>query len=173
MATSSAFSKLRRRMAMAALVFALTLPVVGQSIKMPVTDADEMLRLRSMPGRLLARGSNQEPAGEYKLRSFVLEELNPARPLQAEIDGQKTELRQAWRLTITGGPFEIRNMPAMIWIGDTLVGVGVESPDLARLSVIIFDRSLLREGATLSVSYGEGDPQRSELPEKLKLNSVK
>lgn len=161
------------RVLIASLILTAALRVDGQVRTTGTNDAAEMHQLHRMTGRVLAQGSNKEPTGELKLHSFVLEELNLPRPLRAEISGQSAETNRVWRLSVTGGPFVVRAMPALIWIDDTLVGVGVESPDLTRVSVIIFDRTLLREGATISVAYGEHDPQRTDLSEKLKLGSTK
>jgi hypothetical protein len=161
------------RLAMAVLIFAASLSVAAQTSPSASIDANTMLQLRRMPGTLLAQGSNLIPAGEVGLRSFILEELHLARAIRADINGQIVETTRAWRLTITGGPFPVRAMPAMVWLDDKLVGQGVESPDLSQLSVIFFNRTLLREGATISVSYGKNDPDRTALPEKLKLGSLK
>ena len=126
-------------------------------------------QMHKLAGRVLAKGKNDQPAGELKLRSYMVEEVSLARPMQVEISGLKTEVSRGWRLTITGGPFVVRAMPAMVWIDNVLLGYGVESTDLQKISVITFERSLLRDGAAISISYGEDDPARTELPERLAL----
>ena len=126
-------------------------------------------QMHKLGGRVLAQGKNDQPAGELKLRSYLVEEVSLARPLQVEISGLKTEVSRGWRLTISGGPFVVRAMPAMVWIDNIFLGYGVESTDLQRISVITFERSLLRDGAAIAVSYGENDPARTELPERLAL----
>jgi hypothetical protein len=113
-------------------------------------------QMHKLAGRVLAQGKNEQPAGDLKLRTYLVEEVNLARPLQVEISGLKTEVSRGWRVTITGGPFVVRAMPAMVWIDNVLLGYGVESPDLQRISVITFERSLLRDGASIALSYGEG-----------------
>ncbi len=126
-----------------------------------------------MPGKLVSQGKNQEPVGELELKTYLLEELQLARPVRAEIAGQSREVNRGWRLTVIGGPFTVRAMPAMIWIAGKLAGYGVESTDLQKISVVIFDRSLLQEGAVIALSYGERDPLRTELPERLTLNPAR
>jgi hypothetical protein len=66
-------------------------------------------------------------------------------------------------------------MPPVIWIDDVAVGYGVESEDLDAITAVTFDESLVREGATLYVSYGDKEKKedRTALPEKLKLNANK
>jgi hypothetical protein len=61
----------------------------------------------------------------------------------------------------------------MIWIDNVLLGYGVESVDLKKITVITFDRSLLRDGAPIALSYGENDPARTELPERLALPAIR
>lgn len=167
------FFRFPRRIVMVGLILVATLPVAGQSTKPLADDPGERVRLHEMPGKLLSQGSNKEPTGAFKILSYILEELSLARPLQTEIDGRTVEVSRAWRLSITGGPFVVRTPPALVWIDDKLVGVGAYSGDLSRISVIIFDQSLLREGATISLAYDKDDPQRTDLPEKLKLTSTK
>ena len=142
----------------------------AQLPKLSNQDAAAMAELHRVPGRVLARGVNEQPTGDLHLKTYILEEVQAARPLQVEINSQKREITRAWRLTISGGPFEIRAMPAMVWLDNKFVGIGVESVDLMRISVIIFDGALLREGASISVSHGEDDPQRTELRERLTLS---
>ena len=162
-----------RFIAAAALTVLAALVVSAQVLKPSSNSTNEMLQLQRMPGRLLVQGSNREPAGELNLRSYVLEELTLQHPVRAEVNGLAVETTRAWRLSVTGGPFVVRAMPAMVWIDDKLAGFGAESADLSRVSVVFFDQALLKEGATISVSYGQNDPQRVELPEKLKLGSAK
>jgi hypothetical protein len=82
---------------------------------------------------------------------------------------------RAFRVTVTGGPFPIRALPAVVWIGDAAVGYGVESEDLDAITAVTFDESLLRDGATVYLSYGdkENKSERSALPEKLDLGAGK
>ncbi len=78
--------------------------------------------------------------------SYRVEELSLPRAMKVELRGQKVEVDKAWRVTVTGGPFEVRTSPAVIWIDDDILGYGAESEELTEISVITFDRALLREG---------------------------
>ena len=66
-------------------------------------------------------------------------------------------------------------LPAVIWIDDEAVGYGVESEDLDAITAVTFDESLVREGATVYLSYGDKEEKkdRTALPEKLKLGTNK
>jgi hypothetical protein len=139
----------------------------------PPDKKPDMPDLLNLPGRLLAEGSNTSPVGVLRVARYRLEELSLNVPLQVDIRGRKVEVDKAWRLTIIGGPFTVRALPPVIWIDEVALGVGQESEQLDRISVVTFDRSALREGATISLSYGTSFEDRTELPEKLSLGGVR
>src|SRR5262249_34939157 len=126
-------------------------------------------QLNASPGTVLEEGSNDQPVGRYQVATYRIEEVTPAVTLQGEINGNTVLLEKAWRITITGGPFDLRAAPAVIWIDGEPVGFGAESPDLKSVSTIIYDRSQLKAGATLSLSYGLDPNDRSMLPEKIRM----
>ncbi|HEY6329723.1 MAG TPA: hypothetical protein VI756_10325 [Blastocatellia bacterium] len=125
--------------------------------------------LLRQPGVLLEQGNNTTPVGIFKLTTYRIDEVTPALPLHGEIDGQPTSIEKAWRITILGGLFRVRDAAPMVFIDDKLVGIALEGADLKSISVIVFDRSLIRTGASISMGYGERDPNRTVLPEKIKL----
>ncbi|HYL99073.1 MAG TPA: hypothetical protein VEZ90_08980 [Blastocatellia bacterium] len=128
------------------------------------------LELLRQPGVLLAEGKNTIATGALRLRTYRIEEVTLRNAVRAEVDGKATELDKAWRLTVTGGPFRIGDAAAIIWIDNNKVGCGLESPDRKSVSVIVFDRALLGKGASISLSYGENDPNRTVLPERLDIS---
>jgi hypothetical protein len=116
----------------------------------------DLAAIQELPGRVIGQGTNREPAGELRLRSFVLEEVALPRPVQAMVDGRRAEVETAWRLTVTGERFPVRAMPAVLLIDDQPVATGIENSDLTRLSFLIFNKRWLRPGASLALTY-EGD----------------
>jgi hypothetical protein len=134
-----------------------------------------MSDLLKMPGKVLAESNAPAPAGRLKLKNYRVEELTLPAAVEVEVGGKRVEVSRAFRVTVTGGPFPVRALPAVVWIDDEAVGFGVESEDLDAITAVTFDASLLREGATLYVSYGDKENKegRSALPEKLKLNAKK
>jgi hypothetical protein len=134
-----------------------------------------MSDLLKMPGKLVAESNAAAPAGRLKVKNYRVEELQLPAPVSAEVGGKRVEVSRAFRVTVTGGPFPVRALPAVVWIDDEAVGFGVESEDLDAITAVTFDASLLREGATLYVSYGdkENKADRTALPERLKLNANK
>ena len=135
----------------------------------------KMTDLLRMPGKVIAESDSAAAAGKFKVRNYRVEELTLPAPVSVEIGGKRVETARAFRVTVTGGPFPVRALPAVVWVDDTAVGFGVESEDLDAITAVTFDESLLREGATLYLSYGdkENRSERSALPEKLKLGTNK
>ena len=135
----------------------------------------KMSDLLKLPGKVIAESNAPAAAGRLKVKNYRVEELTLPAAVEVEVGGKRVEVSRAFRVTVTGGPFPVRALPAVVWIDDVAVGYGVESEDLDAITAVTFDASLLREGATLYVSYGdkENKSDRTALPEKLKLNANK
>ena len=128
-------------------------------------------RLHKLPqGKIIATGKNENFSGKIKITDYQIEELQLPQKAKAQVGGQEIETDTAWRITLRGGPFPLRAMPATLFIDGAFVGHGVESPDLKAVTFIVFDKSSLREGATLAFSYGRVAIGEVEMSEKLKLN---
>lgn len=129
----------------------------------------------SMPGKLLAESKATRAAGKFKVRNYRVEEVSLPQAQTVEIAGRRAEVAKAYRLSVTGGPFPVRALPPVIWVDDVAVGYGIESEDLTTITVVTFDGALLREGATIYLSYGdkENKEDRTALPEKLTLSLAK
>ena len=160
-------------LAMLALLMLFTTGVV-QTRAQSAPDAPQepkMSDLLKMRGRVVAESDATRAAGQFKVKNYRVEELTLPEAVTVEIKGKRVETSRAFRVTVTGGPFPVRAMPAVIWIDDEAVGFGVESEDLDAITAVTFDESLVREGATVYLSYGdkENKKDRTALPEKLKL----
>ncbi|HYO63100.1 MAG TPA: hypothetical protein VER08_05525 [Pyrinomonadaceae bacterium] len=151
------------------LCAACVAPALAQEQELNMTD---ILRL---PGTVVGEGANTRAVGPFKARSFRVEEVSLPRPMRVEVRGRQTEVTKAYRLTVVGGPFPVRALPPVVWVDDEAVGFGVESEDLTEITVVTFDSSLLREGASLYLSYGskEDKDDRTRLPERLTLAGPK
>ena len=140
----------------------------------PVVEGDlSLYQVHKLPGRLLSQGTNNGPIGSLALLTYQLEEIQLPTPVRTKIKGQMQEVSTAWRLTVTGGPFTVRDAPAVISIDGVPIGIGAESPDLRRLTVVTFNRAALRDGGTISVGYGIRDPEAVELPDKLIMKAAR
>lgn len=128
-----------------------------------------MRELVKLPGKLLSEAKTAKQSGELKLTGYRVEEVQLPRNISAEVRGQQVVVNRAWRVTITGGPFPVRAMPAVIWIDDQIVGYGIENETLSQITAITLDNSLLREGSVVSLSYGENKEARVQLPQRIQL----
>ena len=125
--------------------------------------------LLQLPGKVVGEAKSTRPSTDLKLTGYRVEEVQLPRTATAEIRGQQVVIDKAWRVTVQGGPFPVRALPAMIWIDDQVVGIGVENETLSQITAITFDSSLIREGGVISVSYGEDKESRRKLPQGLQL----
>jgi hypothetical protein len=122
----------------------------------------------TLPGRVLGKGHNRKPVGQFKITTYLVEEVPLPQPIEIDIRGKKERVASAFRITIYGGPFATAGALAhVVWIGSENLGIGIEHPKLNAVTVGTLDRSLLREGATLVIHSGG---IHTELPEKLKLD---
>jgi hypothetical protein len=125
--------------------------------------------LLKAPGRLVSEAKSARPNGALRLTGYRVEEVRLQRNLTVDIKGQQVAVDKAWRVTVTGGPFPVRALPAVIWIDDEIVGNGIESENLSQVTAITFDGSLIREGGVVSISYGEDKDTRQRLSQRLQL----
>src|SRR5215213_2109230 len=125
--------------------------------------------LLNVPGKLVSEAKSSRPTTELKLSGYRVEEIKLPRQLNVELHGQQVAVDKAWRVTVQGGPFAVRAMPAVIWIDDQIVGNGVENENLSQITAITFDGSLVREGGVVSLSYGEDKEGRVRIPQRLRL----
>jgi hypothetical protein len=134
-----------------------------------------MTDLLKLPGKVIAESHAPNAVGKFKVKNYRVEELTLPAAVSVEVGGKRAEVSRAFRVTLTGGPFPVRALPAVVWVDDVAVGYGVESEDLDAITAVTFDESLLREGATVYLSYGdkENKHDRTALPEKLTLGANK
>ena len=123
----------------------------------------------SAPGKLVSEAKTSRPTTELKLTGYRVEEVKLPRQLNVELRGQQVVVDKAWRVTLQGGPFPVRAMPAVIWIDDEIAGYGIENTTLSQITAITFDSSLIREGGVVSISYGEDKEGRVRISQRLRL----
>ena len=128
-----------------------------------------MKKLLSLPGKVVSEAKSARPSGALKLTGYRVEEVQLPSNQTVELHGQQTVVDKAWRVTVQGGPFAVRAMPALIWIDDQIAGIGIENETLSQITAITFDSSLIREGGVISVSYGEDKNGRVNVSPRLQL----
>lgn len=124
-------------------------------------------QLMKAAGTLRGEGQNAKATARLGLKSYRVHELTLAQPITVTVNGKSITTGKAWRLTVTGGPFAARAIPATVEIDGVAAGVALESADLSELRLITFDPDALHQGAQVTVAYGD---LRDALPETLNLN---
>ena len=136
----------------------------------PAANKEIPLReLMKLPGKLIGEAKSARPTGDLKLTGYRVEELELPRSVNVEVQGQKAVVNKAWRVTVNGGPFPVRALPAVVWVDDQIVGNGIENETLSQITAIAFDSSLIRDGGVVWISYGENKEDRVRVPQQLRL----
>ena len=106
-------------------------------------DAARDASLAAKAGTLVAQGV------DVRVESVPL-----AAPTTVEVDGASRSVSSVFRVTISAGPYLIRDMPAIVSVDGVPVGVATESVDLSSLVLFTFDEAVVTNGATIALSYG-------------------
>ena len=128
-----------------------------------------MRELLKLQGTVVSEAKSARPVGDLKLTGYRVEEVRLPNSLTVDVQGRQTVVDRAWRITVQGGPFPVRAMPAVIWIDDQIAGNGIENETLSQVTAITFDSSLIREGGVVSISYGEEKSARVRFSQQLQL----
>ena len=165
-------SFINRRVAIAIVALSLLLAsgLSALSQRNPAANKELPLKqLLKLPGKVIGEAKSARPNGDLRLTGYRLEEVNLPQNLNVDVRGQQVSADKAWRVTVHGGPFPVRALPAVIWIDDEIVGNGIENETLTQITAITFDSSLIREGGVVSISYGEDKESRRRVPQALQL----
>jgi len=166
-------SYIHRPVAIALVALSLLLPsglsVFSQRNSNPANKELPLKQLLQLPGKIVGEAMSARPNGDLRLTGYRVEEVSLPKTLNVEIRGQQVSVDRAWRITVQGGPFPVRALPAVVWIDDEVVGNGIENETLSQITAITFDSSLLREGGVVSISYGEDKESRRKVQQALHL----
>ena len=124
--------------------------------------------LFQLKGKVIARGTSTNPVGPYGVKTYRIEELTLAPGTSIDVNGTIVQASTAWRVTIVGTSFQARDLPPIVSIDSTNLLPAQESANLQEISAITLTGALIRDGATIVLSYGE---ERTQLPERLKLGT--
>ena len=141
------------------LLFVYTALAFGQGQALP-----DLFRL---PGKVIAEGTNQAPEGNHRLKTYRVEEINFSQPTEVEVGGRRQTVQRVFRIVVIGERFPVRALPPVIWLDDTRLTPARENAALTEISALSTDAGLLREGAAIAFSYGQGP--RETLRERLQL----
>jgi hypothetical protein len=106
-------------------------------------DAARDATLATKAGTLVAQGA------DLQVESVAL-----AAPTTVEVNGVSREVSSVYRVTISAGPYVMRDMPAIISVDGSPIGIGAESVDLGSLVLFTYDDAVVSNGATVALSYG-------------------
>ncbi len=149
------------------------------SADFPVLDEQVAMKLRTTQGRLLSQGQGSWASGSPESVRYKLKEIALPEPREMEIHGRRKTVEFAYRLTLAGTELRssqregTRRLPALskfklIWLDDA--ALPTFSLDSEEISTLIYDRSVLKDGAKISVSSVDGSDMYS-LVERLKYQS--
>jgi len=149
------------------------------SVSLPILDDQVATKLRTAEGRVLSQGDGSWASNGASVK-YKLKELRLPEPREIEIRGRRETVEFAYRLTVSGAESSrgsqrvgTSQVPALskfglIWLDDA--ALPAFSLDSQEISTLIYDRSVLREGAQISVSNSDGSEMHS-LVEPLKYQS--
>ena len=151
------------------LLFAAGSPAFAQRNSPPTNREVPVKEILKLQGTVISEARSARPNGDLKLTGYRVEEVRLPRSLTVEVQGRETVVDKAWRVTVQGGPFPVRAMPAVIWIDDQIVGIAIENETLSQITAITFDDSLIHEGGVVSISYGNDKDARVRFSQQLQL----
>jgi len=94
-------------------------------------------------GDLVARGAD-----------LSIERVALTDSITVDVAGKSVDVAFVYRVTVSAGPYLMRDMPAVLSVGSTALGVAAESSDLAQLVLYTHDPAVLVDGATIGLTYG-------------------
>lgn len=121
---------------------------------------------------LPAQDAPPPPTIEYGRLTITGTELHEARftpPFRTWTDGKETLHKGGWHVVLHGGPFPVRALDPILWLGDTPIRnyqreIHGESEALL---FCVTDPALLRSERTMTLIYGEDERTRTQLLERL------
>ncbi len=128
-----------------------------------VQNTDSILFLFAQPGVIIAQGTNTTASGPARLRTYQVEEVTLSAPATVQINDTVVTTEKFWRVILIGDHLPIMNATPSIWLDDTQLGYGKFTDGGGGIGVLVFNRAMLKEGATITLDYGG----RVNLPEKL------
>ena len=85
-----------------------------------------------------------------------------------DVQSEDRTFDRFWRVIVTGGTFRVMDTSLAIWLDDKVVNVGGVVED--GLMVILYDPSLLQDGARIGLSMDRGASSPMYLTETLQLD---
>jgi hypothetical protein len=128
--------------------------VPSKPLKVPITS---VAALSAIPSSALtgARSVTLGSGSHYSLEKLTLQQ-----PVGVTTSQGKGRTSTVYRLTISGGSFQPRSQPAIVYIDERPVGIATESTNNNELIVVFADRTVIKAGTELAFSYGGNATER-------------
>jgi hypothetical protein len=133
-------------------------------------------QMQTQQGTTIAQGSNTQPTPLYGLRSYRVEEVVLPAPVTCvvqvpatgatssgyPVEEQTKTFDRFWRVSVAGDRVDAPISEGWyIWLDTQLLGY---SPAGKELVTFVYDRTLLREGGIVGVTYGAGSRETVSTP---------
>ena len=139
------------------------------NIKYLELDESTASNLRTTTGKVLVEGESKSAPDSGESIKYLLEEVTLGEPRELELNGGKEVVKSVFRLTLMGVQSFSTNR--LIWLDDAPLPA-FSLRDSRGIATLIYDRSVLRDGAQISVSNLDGSRMVS-LAERLSLPESK
>jgi hypothetical protein len=118
-------------------------------------------------GEAVSEGTDSLAVGPLQVTGYRLEEMKLPQPAEINLRGEKQRVQSVLRLVVFTSGGDIPAGQYRIWVNDDPVGDAVYGPSEFR--TLIFDRSVLENGASISVTRNGDEGSRSTVPARLQL----
>ena len=132
-------------------------------------DASTASNLRATPGKALVEGESRSVPESGESFKYLVEEVTLDEPRELDLNGAREVVKSVFRLTLMGG--QVLSKDRLIWLDDAPLPA-FSLRDSRGIATLIYDRSVLRDGAQISVSNLDGSRMFS-LAEHLSLPESK
>ena len=123
--------------------------------------------LYTTTGKVISHGENKLPTCLLKLLTYRIEEVDLPGPTTFALDEGAVTVSKYWRIVVT---FSSSGGDGVLSIECTSILSKTTADNRKEVSALVFDRSLLREGAKISFAYGY-NKKGETLPETLQLQT--
>jgi len=143
-------------------------PTPGPTARAKMEEGQLVKSLYTRPGVVIAQGTNSTPTADG-ITSYRIEEVIMTGTATITWLEERVTFDRFWRLTVTGPTFGtyFGSLRYTIWIDQNLLAHGNPRSVPGEVRALAFDRSLLPEGATITVSQFNSVSISSQVPERI------
>jgi len=110
--------------------------------------------IQRLAGPVVASAHTKVAEGSMGLAGYRVREVALAAPVTANVAGRAATVSRAWHVTVYfDRALTVRNQAFTLVLDGRPAAFLQESADLRRADAVVFDASLVREGAALGVTY--------------------